>query len=145
MAIGTKFNLSQGTTGPLLNRKAGLGWHLRTALVATTGYVASSHMPCDSQNSVLVVATAVGVAPTSVQIMGEGSVDGTNWFAVRSTGGYGESVTMANLVSATDVAIGYKFDVSHGVRYFRVRIKETGGAQQGTWAIDGYEGGLGAA
>jgi hypothetical protein len=77
--------------------------------------------------------------------MFEGSVDGTNWFAVRSTGGYGESVTMANLKSATDVAVGFKVDVSMGARFLRANLKETGGSQTGTWAIDGYEGGLGAA
>lgn len=126
------------------NAKGGNVWPMREALVGTTSYVASSHMPCATASCVEVVVTYAGVDHTSIELIADGSQDGSAWFQTPLQRGVTTSVavgvTLASYRSATDLAIGYTVP-TEGFRYLRVWIKYTGGSAAGTLAIDGYQGG----
>jgi len=132
-----------GESTTLSNTKPATSWPLRAALVATTSYVASSHMPCQSHSSVGIVVTYASVDYTSLQLWIEGSRDGTNFFQIAQRGVTVPAVytiTLANLSSATDDAFLIDVPTHAGVLFLRAQVKRTGGSAVGTIAIDGFAG-----
>ena len=148
MAIAAKtghLNDSHGRN----DSKSPTDWALRAALVGTTSYVSSSHMPCAGHPSALVVVTCVGVDHTSLQMFVQGSRaltagDDTDWFdmtvGLMGTAPAVHTTTLANLTSATASAYGVPISIAPGVLFLRVRIKYTGGSAAGTIAVSGYLG-----
>lgn len=131
MAIGTA-----GTTSIL----GGVAWTLRSAAVATTSYVATSHMPVgESGQCVMFVVTCASVDYTSIETIVQFSQDGSVWIdAPNAAGSMSASYTLANLSSATDGSFAIIARTSGLAVFTRVMLKRTGGTAVGTVAVTGY-------
>jgi len=144
MAIATVTNTAGDTVG-ISNSKTPGVWALRAALVLTTSYVASSHMPCGPNATVGFVVTCASVDYTSIQTIPQVSMDaGTTWVDVptlRVTLPAAHSMTLANLSSATAGSYLIEIGVNTCALIARVLIKRTGGTAVGTVAVNGYGGG----
>lgn len=136
--------LATATAGEFLpahvDRRMLTSWALRAADVLTTSYVASDHMKTEGGRSVLFdVEYDENIDYTSIELIPQGSPDGTTWFDLTDA----ESKTLANAFATPGTAgnVAFTADIRYGgIRFVRCAIKRTGGTAVGTVAVTGYLG-----
>ncbi len=142
MALATATVITDARpTNPLTAGKGTYTYALRSAAVLTTSYVATDHFPVTENANAAVMLTCASVDYTSIQAIAQGSIDGTNFFDIRTLGGTNESWTLANQSSATAPVLGLTIPTSCW-RFIRVLVKRTGGTAVGTCAATGVAGAI---
>lgn len=141
MAVGTYTAFTNTNPGGVSPSKGTGTWTLRAAAVATTSYVATSHLNCPSAATIVFHATFASVDYISLSFVVQVSVNATDWVTLPFDSlSVAKTYTLADFPVATDGAIAIPVSTSAGAYYARLMLKRAGGTAVGTVAVTAFLG-----
>lgn len=146
MALAAATTVTPIKSNPVLTPAESGTYPVRAAVVLTTSYVDTDHIPCERCASVGFIVTVDAIDHTSIQLAIEGSLDGSVWYQLPIDGAATAApvtYTSASMYKdgSSTYAGAFRALVKTPIeRFVRASVKYTGGTAVGTVKIDAVPG-----